>query len=84
VPELPEALGQGDHVVDVLGRARVDVRREDVHERLVGVEGGLVGVRDVLGGTALEPGGDEPLEELGLEQARELRQQLADMEARRS
>ena len=57
--EVLELLGQLDHLGDVLGRAREDVRRQDVHERLVGVEGGLVGVGDLGRRLVLEAGLDE-------------------------
>ena len=54
-----EPLGERDHLGDVLGRPREDVRRQDVDERLVGVEGGLVRGRDLGGRLVLEPGLDQ-------------------------
>ena len=42
-----EALGQRDHLGDVLGRPREDVGRQDVHERGVGMERRLVRGRDL-------------------------------------
>ena len=43
----------------MLGRAGEDVRRQDVDRRLVGVEGGFVGVGDLGRRLVLESGGDE-------------------------
>ena len=59
MPGVLEALGEGEHLGDVLGRAREDVRRQDVDQRLVGVERGLVGVGDLGRRLVLEPGLDE-------------------------
>ena len=59
VPGVLERLGEGEHLRDVLGRAREDVGRQDVHERLVGMERRLVGVGDLGGRLLLEPGRDE-------------------------
>ena len=59
VAGVDKALGQVEHLRDVLGRPGEHVGREDVHGRLVGVEGSLVGVGDLGGRLVLEPGGDE-------------------------
>jgi hypothetical protein len=40
--EILQLLGEGDHLGHVLGGAREDVCRQDVHERFVVVESGLV------------------------------------------
>ena len=47
VAGILEPLGEVEHLGDVLGRAREDVGGEDVDERLVGVERGLVCGRDL-------------------------------------
>ena len=59
MPERLEPLGQLQHLGDVLGGPRVLVRRQEVEQRGIGVECRLVGVRDLAGGAALEPRGDE-------------------------
>ena len=60
VPSVLEALGEREHLGDVLRGPREDVGRQDVDERLVRVEAGLVGVGD-LGWVVLSSrlGGDE-------------------------
>ena len=54
VARILEPLGEVEHLGDVLGRAREDVGREDVDERLVVVERGLVCGRDLGGRLVLE------------------------------
>ena len=54
-----ERLGQGEHLRDVLGGAREDVGGQDVDQRLVGVERGLVRVGDLGRRLVLEAGRDE-------------------------
>ena len=51
-----ELLGQPDHLGDVLGRPREDVRGQDVERRLVRVEGRLVRRRDLRGSLRFETG----------------------------
>ena len=59
VAGVDQPLGEIDHVGDVLGRPREDVRREEIQEPGVGVEGGLVGVGDLGRRLVLQPGRDE-------------------------
>ena len=47
VAQVLQALGEQEHLGDVLGGARVLVRGQDVHGCGIGVERGLVGVRDL-------------------------------------
>ena len=54
-----ERLGQLDHLGDVLGGAREHVGRQDVDERLVGVERRLIGIGDLGGRLVLESGLDQ-------------------------
>ena len=54
VADVLQSLGEVEHLGDVLGRAREHVSGEDVHERRVGVERGLVRVRDLGRRLALE------------------------------
>ncbi len=54
-----ERLGQREHLGDVLGRAREDVSRKDVDQRLVGMEGRFVGVGDLARRLVFETGRDE-------------------------
>ena len=54
-----EPFGEVEHLGDVLGRAREDVGGEDVDERLVGVERGLVCGGDLGRRFVLQPGLDE-------------------------
>jgi hypothetical protein len=42
VAGILQALGESDHLADVIGGSREDVRRQDVDRGLVGMEGGLV------------------------------------------
>ena len=49
-----EPLGEVEHLGDVLGRAREDMGGEDVDERLVGVERGLVCGRNLGGRLVLQ------------------------------
>ena len=59
MPRILQGLGEGQHLGDVLGRPGEHVRGQDVHERLVGVEGRLVRVGDLGGRPVFEPGGHE-------------------------
>ena len=59
VAEVLESLGEREHLRDVLRGARELVGRQEVDQRGVGVEGGLVGVRDLAGAAALEAGRNE-------------------------
>jgi hypothetical protein len=59
VPGVDQPLGQGDHLRDVLGGAGEDVGRQEVQQRGVGMECGLVGVGDLGRGLVLEAGGDQ-------------------------
>ena len=59
VTGVDELLGQVDHLRDVLRRAGEDVGRQEVEQRRVGVERGLVGVGDLPGRLVLEAGRDE-------------------------
>ena len=59
VPGVLERLGEREHLGDVVGGAREDVGRQDVDQRLIGVERRLVGVRDLAGRLVLEAGRDE-------------------------
>ena len=54
VTPILEPLGEVEHLGDVLGRAREDVGGEDVDERLVGVERGLVRGCDIGGRLVLQ------------------------------
>ena len=58
-PGVHEPLDQGDHLGDVLGGARVDVRRQDVDGGFVGVERRFVGVGDLGRRAVLETRLDE-------------------------
>ena len=59
VARVHQLLGELEHLGDVLGRPREDVRRQDVQQRRVGVERGLVGVGDLRRRLVLEAGRDE-------------------------
>ena len=59
VVEILEGLGERQHLRDVLGRAREDVRGQDVDGRLIGVECSLVGVGDLGRRLVLETGRHE-------------------------
>ena len=59
MPERLEPRRQGEHVGHVLGRPREHVRRQDVDQRLVLVEPGLVGVGDLGRRLGFEARGDQ-------------------------
>jgi hypothetical protein len=59
VPQVLEALGEREHLPDVLGRAWEDVGREQVHRGGIGVVGRFVRVGNLGGCLALEARGHE-------------------------
>src|SRR5439155_9003701 len=56
---VDQGLDHREYVVDVLRGARKDVGGQDVHRRLVGVEGGFVCGSDLGRRFRLKPSGDE-------------------------
>ena len=59
VSRVLERLRKREHLGDVVGGPREDVRGQDVDQRLVGVEGRLVRVGDLSRSLVFEAGGDE-------------------------